>query len=209
MKYYIIKYRMIITMAMVLIAFCMMFVGVRYTYNDNDFGVFQGKISEDWMFFGDKDNIKKYDETQMSNITVVVDWNDFDITLVKMKSIYIPVYLLLLIPFGMALYALLRKKKFSPYWLLIGFLPLLLDIILDVSSYIIYKDRVPAPSVGSIMCSVICLVAMGLNFLFDYWEKQGVQRPPVRAKKEKPKTDKQRIDELEKRLQELEGSKQD
>lgn len=209
MKYYIVKYRMIITMAMVLIAFCMMFVGVRYTFNDKDYGIFQGKISEDSMFFGDKDNYFKYDETVMSDTTVVVDWKDFDLTLVRMKSIYVPIYLLLLIPFAVALYALLRKKKFSPYWLLIGVLPLILDIILNACLYNMFKDKFSSPSIGSIMCTVICLVAMGLNFLFDYWEKQGVQRPPVRAKKEKPKTDKQRIDELEKRLQELEGSKQD
>ena len=196
---------MIITMAMVLIAFCMMFVGVRYAINDKDFGMLQGKISEDTMLFGDKDNYFKYDETVMSDTTVVVDWKDFDLTLVRMKSIYVPIYLLLLIPFAVALYALLRKKKFSPYWLLIGGLPFILDIILNACLYNMFKDKFLSPSIGSIMCLVICLIAMGLNFLFNYWEKQGVPlpQPKERTPRERKKSKSERIEELERQVEEL------
>lgn len=229
-----IKFRNIILIALLIIWFLMFFVGVGIaSYKDVVYFKKEENLSFYELYIKQEYNLQIYDISQSefeglldSNKEVEIQSRVYDI-----KAIYLSLYLIFaLVLLACTIFQQMFRKKLPPAIYLLGLLPFIVSCCICIcadKSYIVHLEAnrgvayggfgyfTYLPVLGDWLSAIVALAAFGFSWLCNHWIKQGVpvpqpkERVPKERKKEKPKSDKQRIDELEKRLQELEGSKQD
>ncbi len=234
-----VKFRNVVLIFLLIIWFLMLFVGVGVAVVDlQDVNILNITIDKIKINFYDvyiKQEYKLYitditqieiDESSSQEEEVEASSKVYDI-----KAIYLSLYLVLaLMMVAYIVFQQIFRKKLPSAIYLLGLLPFIVscciciraDLSYSISlkgngswGFCAYGKHTYLPVLGDWLSAIISLAMFGFSWLCNHWVKQGVPMPqpkervPKERKKEKPKTDKQRIDELEKRLQELEGSKQD
>lgn len=219
-----IKFRNIILIALLIIWFLMFFVGVGIaSYKDVVYFKKEENLSFYELYIKQEYNLQIYDISQSefeglldSNKEVEIPSRVYDI-----KAIYLSLYLIFaLVLLACTIFQQMFRKKLPPAIYLLGLLPFIVSCCICIcadKSYIVHLEAnrgvayggfgyfTYLPVLGDWLSAIVALAAFGFSWLCNHWIKQGVPvpQPKERVLKERKKSKSERIEELERQVEEL------